>query len=143
MGVLSNYLSGGGSRSTGRPRRSGYYPSVTRYEPYSVPRRNTQGVNQASPFAGQDLNSALLAQQQNRKNTTPSSTFENNYDYDPLLARIEAISTASLANAKTEAEQLRRKAAVDTGDPEIAKSLNLDPNTISAASQNPESIMSV
>ena len=94
-----------------------------------------------SPFAGQDLNSALLAQQQNRKAVTPSSTFDNPYNYDPILTKIQAISAASLANAKTEAEQLRRQAAIDTGDQSIAQSLNLDPNTISATAQNPESIM--
>jgi len=45
-----------------------------------------------------------------------------------------------VANAQTEAEQLRRKAVIDTGDTGIASELKFDPNTLSAAGQNPESI---
>jgi hypothetical protein len=82
-----------------------------------------------------------LQTQQQKKLSTPSSTFENTYDYDPILARIQALSTMTVANAKTEAEQARRKLIIDTGDPTVAKTLGFDENTISAATQNPESML--
>lgn len=139
MAILSNYLSGG--RAGGRaPRRTSPYARSTPYKPYAPRSSNTGPRQQSAPYSSQDLASALLQQQQQRKITTPSPVFESQYDYDPLLARIQALGAKSVATAQTEAEQLRRKAVTDTGDVGIATELKFDPNTIAAAQGNPESI---
>lgn len=135
MATLSNYL----SQPTGtRTRRntSSSFPVIRRYNPYTTRRGSSQRATQ-SAFPSQDIASALLAQQTQRKLATPSFTFEQTQDYDPILARIQAISASTIANARTEAANLRKEAAIQSGDANIARELKLDDNTITAAEQNP------
>lgn len=138
---LSSYLSSP-KRSTIKPA-GGQFPVVRRYNPYtSQNSRASSPTASASPFSGQDLASALLQQQQNRKATTPSSNFVDSYNYDPIQAKIQALGTQSVANARTNAAQVRNEAAITEGDPELLRSLGFDENTIAAAKNNPESLLS-
>jgi hypothetical protein len=138
VATLSNYLSGGST--AGRPTSGARYPAIQRYRPYSPPRINSGYRTQDSPFAGQDFASALIASQQQAKAVTPSTTFENTFNYDPILSKLQALSSQTVANASTNAAQLRNEAAITTGDPSLLKSLAFDDNTINAATQNPESL---
>lgn len=137
---LSNYLSGSRTMKTAG---SSQYPVIKRYTPYAS--SQSRGINAAptsAPYANQDLASALLYQQQLRQNTTPSSTFTDNYNYDPIQSKIQALGSQSVANAQTNASQLRKEAAINQGDPELLRSLGFDENTINAASGNPQSLLS-
>jgi hypothetical protein len=80
----------------------------------------------------------VLAQQRNAANKAPVSTDINvSYESDPLLARIRALSTQNVANAKTEAEALRKQAIIDSGLVDVGQEIGVDANTIEAARQNP------
>jgi hypothetical protein len=82
----------------------------------------------------------LLQQQQNRQASTPSNTFQDTNNYDPILTKIRALGSQSVAEANTNAAQLRKEAAINQGDPELLRSLGFDQNTVDAASGNPQSL---
>lgn len=136
---LSSYLS--------RPRRTSVgttirYPSVQRYTPYSPQNsRATQASTPYSPFYGQDFAAQLLQSKQIANMSTPSSQFDTSYNYDPIQQQIAALGSQSVANAQTNAAQLRNQAAITEGDPELLKALGFDANTITAAQGNPESLL--
>lgn len=98
------------------------------------------GPASAAPFAGQDFSAALLQQTQNRQASTPSTSFQDTYNYDPIQTKIRALGTQSAADANTNAAQLRKEAAINQGDPELLRSLGFDQNTVDAASGNPQSL---
>lgn len=136
---LSNYLSGSKTMKTAG---SSHYPVIKRYSPYAS--SQSRGINAtpvSAPYANQDLASALLQQQQQRQYSTPSSTYQDTYNYDPIQSKIQALGTQSVANAQTNAAQLRKEAGINTGDSELLKALGFDQNTIDAASANPQSLM--
>jgi len=139
MAYLSNYLSSRGGTSGSRYSGASY-ALPRKYSPYEVPRRGVNPIEQQqSPYAGQDLNSALLMQKQISQQSRPSNQFGSTYDYDPILSKIQALSGQSVANAKTNAGQLRREAVIASGAVPVAKELGFQDADISAAQQNPES----
>jgi hypothetical protein len=56
---------------------------------------------------------------------------------DPMLQKIRALSQQSLSNARSQAAALRKQAAIDTGDENIAKEIGLDETTLAAVAANP------
>jgi hypothetical protein len=133
--TLSNYL---GSRG-GSVRRAygGAFPTVKRYTPYAPSYKESTREGVQPSFS--DIGAALLQSRQQAKDI-PSSVFQSNYDYDPITARIQALGSQSVANAATESSAIRRKAFVDTGDYDLAKSLGADESTLAAVKQNPDSM---
>lgn len=120
----------------------GNYPVIRRSNPYSSQNfRASRPVTPEAPFAGQDLGAALLQNQQFAKAAAPSPQYQDTYNYDPILQKIQALSTQSIANARTNAGALRTNAAITEGDPELLKSLGFDDNTVTAAQNNPESLL--
>jgi hypothetical protein len=96
--------------------------------------RNTQSNNpQMNPFY-----SALGATQ-----AVPSSEYIASYNYDPAMAKIAALGTEDVATARNDATNVKRKAFIDAGAPDIAADYGADPNTIEAARQNPFSTLAL
>lgn len=56
---------------------------------------------------------------------------------DPMLQKIRALAQQSLSNARDQAVALRKQAAIDTGDEDIAKQIGLDDTTVAAVAANP------
>lgn len=138
MATLSSYLSSPRKTSVGTTVR---YPTVR--SPYSgVPAQNQRArADIGGSLSQPDLGTALLQQQQFAKASAPSTQFQQDpSSYDPILNQIQALGTQSVANARTNANQLRNRAAILTGDPQLLQSLGFDQNTIAAASNNPESL---
>ena len=125
-----------------RTSGSSAFPVIRRFTPYAPQNsRASTAPSYSAPFSGQDLASQLLYQQQQRAATTPSSNFQDNFNYDPIQTKIQALGAQSVANAQTNAAQLRKEAAINEGDPELLKSLGFDQNTIDAAQNNPQSLL--
>jgi hypothetical protein len=64
------------------------------------------------------------------------------YDYntDPVLQQISALSTQQRADAQSGAMSLRKQLAIDYGDTDYARSVLGDENTAQAAANNPNSV---
>lgn len=56
---------------------------------------------------------------------------------DPMLQKIRALAQQSLSNARSQAVALRKQAAIDTGDEDIARGIGLDDATVAAVAANP------
>lgn len=56
---------------------------------------------------------------------------------DPMLQKIRALAQQSLSNARSQAAALRKQAAIETGDENIAREIGLDDTTVSAVAANP------
>lgn len=94
-------------------------------------------VNFNTPGSNQNLYAALLQDTTNQSaKVVPGTQFAAQYDFDPVLARIQAMSSMTVANAQAEAAALRKQALIDAGDPTIAQSVGADQNTIDAAKAN-------
>jgi hypothetical protein len=98
---------------------------------------------QAQRFAGSDQNPNLyssLAQQQQvqAQKPLPSLQFQAEYDYDPILMKISSFGDLAIADARSEAANLKKKALIEAGDADITRELaGDDQNTIDAAAANP------
>lgn len=115
---------------------------IRRFSPYNSSQyRAKTPVPTSAPFSGQDLAAALLQQRNLSQASRPSNSFQDNYNYDPILTQIQALGSQSVANAQTNAAQLRKSAGINEGDPELLRSLGFDQNTIDAASHNPQSLL--
>ena len=143
MAYLSSYLSSSNAAGRRRSPYSGTYPVIRMSNPYSQRYGANVGGNSSSDSGSalglQDVGQAMLAQRSNARASLPSFQFQEQYNYDPILQRIQALGAEALANAKTDAAQLRKQAVIGTGDVNIARQLGFDENTINAAGQNPES----
>lgn len=86
----------------------------------------------------QSLYANLLARtQQESARALPSANYQANYTFDPILARLSALSQMTIANARDEAVSLRKRALIESGDATLAGELAADdPNTIEAARKN-------
>jgi hypothetical protein len=114
------------------PYRSYLIPQLLDATTGSV--RNTQSNNpQMNPFY-----SALGATQ-----SVPSSEYIASYNYDPAMAKIAALGTEDASTARNDATNVKRKAFIDAGAPDIAADYGADPNTIEAARQNPFSTLAL
>lgn len=134
--ILSNYLS---RPKTVKTAGATSFPVIKRANPYMTGNKST-GPTSSAPFAGQDLAAALMQQTQNRQISTPSNNFQDTYNYDPIQTKIRALGTQSVADANTNAAQLRKEAAINQGDPDLLRALGFDQNTVDAASGNPQSL---
>lgn len=139
MAYLSNYLGGAQQKIPSTRSSYGSYALPRRYTPYSVPRRGVSGIAASNPFGGQDFSSALLQQRMVQKAAAPSTQFDSSYNYDPILAKIQALASESVANATTDASQLRNSALISTGLTSAGQGLGFGADTLAAAQANPES----
>jgi len=67
----------------------------------------------------------------------PSFDFNPQYNFDPVLNKLQALSQENIANARTDAAAAKKQALIDAGSTEIAKGLGADQNTLDAAAANP------
>lgn len=124
--TLGNYRPSGSSSYSYKP------PKVNNpYEPLYGARQSF------NPQGNQNLYASLLQRTQDQSaRAFPTTRFQAQYDFDPILARISALGEMSIANARTEAAELRKRALIEAGDPDIARELGADANTIQAAQGN-------
>jgi hypothetical protein len=94
-------------------------------------------TNFGSSGGGQQGLYASLLQSGQFQRPAPSTEFQTQYNFDPVLAKLSAIGEMSIANARTEAANAKKQALIDAGSQEIAKGVGADENTLSAAAQNP------
>lgn len=135
MAFLSETL---GSSRAPSSRTSGYGSTSYRPPKMENPFGAVYGANRPNLAPGnQNLYASLLQSQQGQSfRPFPSTRFQAQYDYDPILARISALGEMSIANARTEAAELRKRALIEAGDPDVARELGADANTIQAAQGN-------
>ena len=79
----------------------------------------------------------LLAQQRGAEKPMPTTALAPSYDADPILAKIRALGSQTVANAESEAARLRKQAVIDAGVTE--GNLGVDQSTLQAAGSNPAS----
>lgn len=130
MATLSTTLS---KAPANRYSYSGNYGVPKRENPYM---RLGAGVGGGSSGPSQGLYAALMQQNQTPPRPMPSNQFQSNYNFDPILQRLNALGEQSVANARSEGAALRKQALIDVGDPVIAGEVGADPNTVEAARQN-------
>lgn len=73
----------------------------------------------------------------------PSSEYIASYDFDPAMAQIAALGSQDTSTARNNASNIKRKAFIEAGAPDIAQEYGADPNTIEAARQNPFSTLAL
>jgi hypothetical protein len=124
----SNTASKGGYTSSSIPKISNPY--------LKMGAQTNFGTSSGSGGGQQGLYAALLQSGQFQK-PTPSTEFQTQYNFDPVLAKLSALGEMSIANARTEAANAKKQALIDAGSEEIAKGVGADENTLSAAKANP------
>lgn len=114
------------------------YPSLpSPYPTYrSYPGSGGIGANVTFPSGSPYAASPLPTTMAQADRPIPSSRFAADYDFDPVLARIQAMSSMGLAGAKSEAEALKKQTLIDAGDVDIARDVGADAQTIEATRQN-------
>jgi hypothetical protein len=136
MGILTETLGGRatyGNRPTRRSTIGKIIPVPKRDNPY-IPRAK----DVVAPTSTQPNSNLLGSLAQIKNQGKPVSTAINvNYESDPVLARIRALNTQNVANARTEAEALRKQAVIETGFDDVGARIGLDENTQLAARNNP------
>ncbi len=106
-----------------RKPKSPYKPIQANPNATGLGTANQQGVNK---------------QQAAIESRAPVSTQLNvSYESDPVLARIKALGTQDVANARAEADALRKKAIIDSGLGDVGAEIGLDQGTLQAAAANP------
>jgi hypothetical protein len=137
METLSSSLKPSVKRKTAPKTQGKVVPVMKRanpYQPYAPKKPNASSVQ--SPLTANAMGAA--AQQAAIQNRAPVSTQLNvSYESDPVLARIRALGTQDVANARSEAEALRKKAIIDSGLTDVGQEIGVDQNTLQAAQQNP------
>lgn len=131
MATLSTTL---GSAKDNSPRYSYNY----RPPPMSNPYRNIGANVGFQNFGDPGMFASLAARNDaSAAKPIPGSAYQAEYNYDPILSRISAMGDMTVANAQSEAANLKRRALIEAGDVSIAGDLGADANTIEAARQNP------
>ena len=141
------YVPGGSSKkkATAIQTQGRISPVIKRSNPYTHPLPGGGSGAVAPPMArGASMNRTGVEAQINQQvNRPPVQTgFSFNYESDPVLARIRALGSQNVGNAKTEAAALRKKAILDTGLGSIGREIGIDEPTARAAETNPISLMS-
>jgi hypothetical protein len=135
MSTLSNKL----KPSVKKKTQGKVVPVSTRVTPYKSPVGARRAIKPPGGPASPSTNAlGALAQQQGLESRQPVSTkLDISYEADPVLARIKALGTQDVANARSEAEALRKKAIIDSGLSDVGAEIGVDPNTVQAAAANP------
>jgi hypothetical protein len=135
MSTLSNKL----KPSVKKKTQGKVVPVSTRVTPYKSPVGARRAIKPPGGPASPSTNAlGALAQQQGLESRQPVSTkLDISYEADPVLARIKALGTQDVANARSEAEALRKKAIIDSGLSDVGAEIGVDPNTVQAAADNP------
>lgn len=136
MATLSSYLSRAPARTVNTAGSSSF-PVVKPANPFTSSQLRPMSAAASAP----PVNPFSFQTAQAAKPAAPTSTFADTYNYDPIQARIQALGAQSVANAHTNAAQIRKEAAINEGDPDLLRSLGFDTNTITAAQNNPQSLL--
>jgi hypothetical protein len=136
VATLSSYLSKAPARIMST-QGSTSFPVVKPSNPYT----SSQLRPLSSASTAPDNSFFQMQNAQVNKPAAPSNTFSDTYNYDPIQQRIQALGAQSVANAHTDAAQIRNQAGINEGDPELLRSLGFDENTITAAQNNPQSLL--
>lgn len=107
------------------PRISSPYPQYPSYKPQTP----DQNPNIYAGLAARESAQTMRPQ--------PSTNFQAEYNYDPVLARISQMGQMAVADARSEASALKKRAFIEAGDADITRELGADQNTIDAAAANP------
>ena len=123
-----------------KPKKKTTQGKVVPVMKQSNPYTNRSWKPKATPAPARPNANQLGAQQQQRtiENQAPVSTALNiSYESDPVLARIRAMGTQDVANARAEAEALRKQAIIDSGLTDVGAEIGVDQSTLQAAAANP------
>jgi hypothetical protein len=118
-------------------------PQPTGYSTYDIPQliNAAQGSARTEQSNNPSMNpffSALgLAQ------SVPSSEYIASYDYSPAMANIASLASEDAETARNDSANIKRKAFIEAGAPDIAQEYGADDNTIEAARQNPFSTLAL
>lgn len=139
MEFLSTSLKSSTPKKTRKPTQGKIVP-VMKGAP---PRKPLPGANagvrpgdRTTPTS-QNANAMGVARQQTELQKPVSTAINVSYESDPVLARIRAIGGQDVANARSEAEALRKKAIIDSGLTDVGGELGVDQATLQAAAANP------
>jgi len=131
-------------RSIGMNKKYGlgsFAPVPKRKNPYVSPKPGGGSSPTPGPATAPPANANLAGvaqQQRDILNKKPVSLdMEISYESDPVLARIKALGSQNVANAKSEAVALRKQAVLDTGLADVGQEIGLDSATVEAARLNP------
>jgi hypothetical protein len=133
VATLSTTLSSASANRAGSQASS--YPVPKLSNPYL--KLGAQTNFGSSGGSGQQGLYAGLLQSGQFQRPTPSTEFQTQYNFDPVLAKLSALGEMSIANARTEAANAKKQALIDAGSEEIAKGVGADENTLGAAKANP------
>lgn len=94
------------------------------------------GAQPSSALSGAGSLYAALSQQNQMQRPVPSTEFQANYNFDPVLSKLTALQEMSIANARSEAAAAKKQALIGAGSEGIARDVGADENTINAAKGN-------
>lgn len=119
------------------PAKTPTYTTATGVQKQSNP-YGRLGAQPSSALKGGNtgLYAALAQQSQSMQRPMPSNEFQANYNFDPVLSKLEALGTQSIANARTDAAAAKKQALIEGGSESFAREVGADQNTIDAAKAN-------
>jgi hypothetical protein len=139
MDYLGGGLSPSNKKKPKKPTQGKVVPVMKKaspYKPISVKKPTSPSLSSSGNPSVNAM--GVAAQQQAMANRNPVSTQLNvSYESDPVLARIRALGTQDVANARSEADSLRKKAIIDSGLTDVGAEIGVDQNTLQAAGANP------
>lgn len=136
METLSTSLAPSVKRKNKKPTQGKVVPVMKPAKPYKPPVRSKPKT--IVPPVGRSANEVgVQAQQKAIETRTPSTQMNISYESDPVLARIRALGGQDVANARSQAEALRKQAIIDSGLTDVGAEIGVDPTTIQAAAANP------
>ncbi len=137
METLSTSLAPSVKKKKPKTTQGKVVPVMKQTNPYKpkAPKKPSSPLGQR---VGASANQLGAQRQQEGLAKSPVSTQLNvSYESDPVLARIKALGTQDVANARSEAEALRKKAIIDSGLTDVGAEIGVDQGTIQAAAANP------
>ncbi len=138
METLSTRLGSSIKKPAVKKTQGKVVPVMKSSNPYKPVQRRKALTPPSSPSAPSANELGALAQQNAQASKAPVSTqLDISYESDPVLARIRALGTQDVANARSEAESLRKKAIIDSGLTDVGAEVGVDQGTLQAAAQNP------
>lgn len=113
------------------------------YQPPSPPHNLDLGANIhfGERFSNPGVYNALANQSPSRQ--APAADYSSQYNFDPILAKINAMGDQNVDEATAGATNLSRQAFIDTGAADVASDYGADSNTIQAALANPNSALAM
>lgn len=112
------------------------YPAVASPYPTFNPPGGGGGGNYGANLQFAPVSPYFTMQPQAQPQAAPSTQFQGQYDFDPVLAQISALSSQTIDKAQAAAQAAKNQAMIQGGDSALAKNLGFDANTVAATQQN-------